>query len=1072
MPKGNNPSLPSIGLEEKDATAAPEVALLTDSVYGSSDSVELLGVLDSVAVFIGLCSPDGAVRQGNLKAVEGTGFKPADFLGKRFSEIAGLWPSSQESDQASEMIERAARGETAHGELRVQLADGRIGIFDATFSPMRDHSGQIEQIVLSGVEITERKRAESALVAVNRSLSVLTACNEALIRATSEEELLQRICRLIIDVGGYRFAWIGYPEQGASKRVRPVASAGFEAGYLQKIDVHWDDTQRGDGPTGRAIRERCLQLHRRIEIDAEMASWRTEALKRGYGSSIAVPLLAGSECLGALSIYSDEPNDFNDTEATLLTQLAADLAFGIEALRVRVKHERAQTQIRTFRRLLDRTNDLIYVIDAQTGSIIDANNAVSRLLGYSRQELLKMRVADFSVPVAATPWPERMDSLRRTGSTVVESQHRRKSGELVPVEVSISYVEQDSRRFLINVARDISERKGQEEHIARLGRISKMHSSINAAVLRIRDRDELLQEACRIATQVGGYDRAVVSIVDPDGRSARPSFRAGAGADFPEPALLEIGDSADPDTCLTSRALRTGEVAVCSDINQSEPPVAMRDDLIRLGFKSLVALPLIVDGGKVGALTLASRDGNLVRDAELPLLQDMMASLSFALRSQRHADTARFLETYDSATGLAKRALFCQRVDSLLRERWRPDEQPAVVVFDIHQLSNVNDSFGRHCGDALLQSVAERLKSNAQNDERVGYLGSGTFALLERQSASSEESINSLLDTAVFGEPFLIEGRGLRMSCRSGVARFPVDGGDGSTLLAKAEAALRRAKDTGERYLHYRVEMQSELAQRLALEHKLRDAIDGQQFEIHYQPQVSVESGYIESVEALLRWNDPDHGLTQPAAFLPVLESSGLIVVVGNWVLSRVVKDCERWHALGLRPVRVAVNVSALQFRRRNFVPFVLGLVSNWPLVKAGFGIDLEITETSLLNDLEGTSRKLKELRAAGVRIALDDFGTGYSSLGLLSKLPVDLLKIDRSFVTGLPHDSASVNLTSSIIGLASAFGLITVAEGVENRAQWELLKSWKCSQSQGYFHCSPIPVQEMDLVLARGKLP
>jgi diguanylate cyclase len=264
--------------------------------------------------------------------------------------------------------------------------------------------------------------------------------------------------------------------------------------------------------------------------------------------------------------------------------------------------------------------------------------------------------------------------------------------------------------------------------------------------------------------------------------------------------------------------------------------------------------------------------------------------------------------------------------------------------------------------------------------------------------------------------------------------------------------------------------MRSEIAERLALEHRLRVAIDEQQFELYYQPQVNIVSGHIESVEALLRWNDPEHGLVLPGSFLPVLESSGLIIPVGKWVVQRAMQDCDRWRRAGLRPMRVAVNVSAVQFRGRAFIDFMLDLVKDWPRDPRGFGIDLEITETALLQDIDGAGRQLRELRAAGIRVALDDFGTGYSSLGLLSKLPVDLLKIDRSFVKGLPGDHTSVTLTRTIIGLASAFGLLTVAEGVETAEQCKLLRLLNCDQAQGYFHYPPVPVQRIDQILAQDQ--
>jgi EAL domain-containing protein (putative c-di-GMP-specific phosphodiesterase class I) len=259
--------------------------------------------------------------------------------------------------------------------------------------------------------------------------------------------------------------------------------------------------------------------------------------------------------------------------------------------------------------------------------------------------------------------------------------------------------------------------------------------------------------------------------------------------------------------------------------------------------------------------------------------------------------------------------------------------------------------------------------------------------------------------------------------------------------------------------------MHSDIAERLALEHKLRLALDEQQFVLHYQPQINIATGRIESVEALLRWQDPSQGLMHPAVFLPVLESSGMIVAVGEWVMRRAVEDCARWRKAALGPLRVAINVAAQQIRRRTFVEIFLQAASG--CTGNGYGLDLEITETGLLHDVEGASRKLRELRAAGMRVAIDDFGTGYSSLGLLSKLPVDIVKIDRSFISGLPTDRASVTLVSSIVGLASAFNLLVVAEGVETTGQLDLLRKLKCNQSQGYLHSRPVPAAEFERLLA-----
>lgn len=618
------------------------------------------------------------------------------------------------------------------------------------------------------------------------------------------------------------------------------------------------------------------------------------------------------------------------------------------------------------------------------------------------------------------------------------------------------------RRALLEV-RERARRRAAEREVARLTRRMRMQSGINSAVIRIRDQEELLREACRLAYEVGGYDRALIYLAAADGRSAALSYSLGAGPGE-MPAVIAIGDGTEPDTTLTGRALRTGEISLSADLTRTEPPVAIREDLLRAGLRSVVSLPLANGGVRVGALTLGSREAHVVSDEELRLLQDVAANMAFALRYLKQQDTAQYLTSFDPLTGLANRALFCQRLDQRLAERASLESAPTVVAFDLMHLSKVNDSFGRHVGDLLLQVVAKRLKYHLADDERIGYLGGGTFVLVLPQEEASAEGVTTLLENTVFRAPFRIEGRVLRTSFRSGIAHSPADGKDANTLAQRAEAALNQAKEAGEQYVHYQIEMHSEIAERLALEHRLRAALDERQLVLHYQPQVSVASGEVAAVEALLRWQDPERGLVLPGRFLPVLESSGMIVAVGEWVLRQATEDCLRWRGMGLRPLRVAINVSAQQIRRRAFVEQVLAAAE--PCLAGGWGIDLEITETGLLHDVEVASRKLRELRAAGLRVALDDFGTGYSSLGLLSKLPVDLVKIDRSFITGLPGDRASVTLVSSVIGLASAFGLKTVAEGVETAAQLRMLSDMGCDQSQGYLHSRPVPAALLEELL------
>jgi diguanylate cyclase (GGDEF)-like protein len=691
-----------------------------------------------------------------------------------------------------------------------------------------------------------------------------------------------------------------------------------------------------------------------------------------------------------------------------------------------------------------------------------------RLDGLTALEMARRELPDVPfIFLSGTPGEERaVEAMRRGAADYVLKTN---ASRLVPAVLgALREVGVRARlRTHEQQARDKEQRRHehQQERIARLTRMLQMQSGINAAVVRIREREDLLREACRLALQVGGYEHAMISLVAADGRRARPWYRLGMAPGYLEKLEFQIGDGTEPDTSLVGRALRTGQISISTDLTQSEPPVAGRVELLERGFHSVVALPLTVDGARIGVLSLASRESDLVSEEELRLLQDMIANLSFALQYRQKENTVQYLAYYDPLTGLAKRGLFCERLDRLLQSRVGPEAVPTVVAFDVMNLSNVNDSFGRHVGDLLLQRVAERLRHQIDDDERIGYLGGGTFVMVPTQSEVSADNVTTLLDNTVFRDVFQIEGRAIRTSFKSGLAHYPMDGEDASTLTQRAEAALKQAKESGEQYLHYQIQMHSDIAERLALEHKLRIALDEKQFVLHYQPQINVATGRIEAVEALLRWHDPTEGLMHPALFLPVLESSGMIVPVGEWALHEAVKDCCRWHRMGLGPVRVAVNVSVQQVRRRTFVDTVLGAAGD--CLADGFGVDIEITETGLLHDMEGASRKLRELRNAGMRIAIDDFGTGYSSLGLLSKLPVDILKVDRSFISGLPGDRASVTLVSSIIGLASAFNLTVVAEGVETLGQLEQLRRLKCNYSQGYLHSRPVPSLELERMLA-----
>jgi diguanylate cyclase (GGDEF)-like protein len=606
-------------------------------------------------------------------------------------------------------------------------------------------------------------------------------------------------------------------------------------------------------------------------------------------------------------------------------------------------------------------------------------------------------------------------------------------------------------------------RRSAEDSVTRLTRVLQMLSGINTAVVRIPERDELLDEACRLAHRVGGYAFAYVTLVEPGTRVARPVAWAGENLHDLCEISFAVGDVETADESVTARVLRTGEAAICTE---ALPPQGDFESTIVIpaGIQSVACLPLTVDGTTIGALMFGAPPRMSMSDEELKLLKEVAANLSFALQYLEKQDAVRFLSYFDSLTGLAKRALFCERLTRMLGAEQPPSQNPTIVVFDVEHMSALNDALGRHVGDLLLQCIADRLKGRLGGSDYVAHLGGATFGCVMNDVNGNDLRQTHARVADLFSEPFPLEGRQLPISVISGVAVFPENGGDAATLVQNAEAALKAAKGNGEKMLRHKPGMNSALAERLATEHRLRAALTKNQFLLYYQPKVSLTTGRVVGVEALLRWMDPVHGLLAPGAFLPILESTGLITSVGEWALMQAADDCKRWERLGFPPVRVAVNAAPVQLRRRDFASKAIDAAAGLSLER-GWGLDIEITEGALLDDAAWTVRTLRVLRSAGIKIAIDDFGTGYSSLSRLSQLPVDTLKIDRSFTSRLP-DQAGCTLVSTIIGLAHAFKMSTVAEGVETAAQLSWLQRVGCDESQGYLHSRPVSAADFELLL------
>ncbi len=735
---------------------------------------------------------------------------------------------------------------------------------------------------------------------------------------------------------------------------------------------------------------------------------------------------------------------------------------------IRREQQRAAQQLRD---IVGTSQDWIWELDA-SHRIVFSSPAVEATLGFKTADVLNAPLTDL-LPASQYRQIEAelaaLDRDRRTGRFLTQFAARDGSRRWFETNVLAVIDAAGEVTGFRGASRDVTEREEQHRRIQYLTRIVEMASGVNGALVRLRNREELLEESCRIAVSVGGYVAAAVSLLEP-GQGLRVTAVAGRGP-LTLGTWLPVGGEDPATLTISARAALEGKPVVVRDIRAASVADSTRA-IADASVQAVVALPLFVDRTVVGVLALGADQAGALDERELQLLQDLSANMSFALQYLERQDAVHFLSHFDPLTGLAKRSLFCERLEQRLARRVGPEPRPAVVVLDLERLGLINDSVGRHVGDGLLQRVADRLRRQVDHAECVANLGGGTFALVLPLLGAPDQAFSLLHEriSRLFTKPFEFDGHTIRVSTRCGIARFPDDGGNPSSLLENAEAALKSAKAAGESFVSYKLQMHRGQDERLALEQRLRVAIEEKQFVLHYQPQIDIGSGRIVALEALLRWNEPGRGLIAPGHFLPVLESTHLITEVGDWVIEQALADLGDWAKAGL-PVRVAVNVSPWQLRQNDFAERVLARIGSRSN-RGRSGLDLEITESGLLQDPDDAMAKLALLRTAGVGVAIDDFGTGYSSLSRLSLLPVDTLKIDRSFVAGLPVEPASLALVSTIISLARAFTLITVAEGVETTDQLQVLRELGCQQSQGFLHSRPQPADQITLLLeqARGE--
>jgi diguanylate cyclase (GGDEF)-like protein/PAS domain S-box-containing protein len=741
-------------------------------------------------------------------------------------------------------------------------------------------------------------------------------------------------------------------------------------------------------------------------------------------------------------------------------------SFFILDLTERKHAEQALMQLRRRSELiLESVGEGIQGIDTD-GRIIFENSADAKLLGYTVEELCG-KLAHDTVHHSrkdGTPLPVEhcaIHAAKRDGviRRVENEMFWRKDRSSFPLEYTTAPIRNECNEITGAVVafRDITDRTESENKIRRLNRVYAVLSGINTLIVRVRDRDELFKEACRIAVEQAGFRMSLICIADRSAMEIVPVASAGKDEELLTAIKGMLSSSEGAPNTMVARAMMDKKAIVSND-SQSDPQVLLGKKYAEAGVRSMAVLPLIASNEAVGVLALYASEIEFFHEEEIKLLTDLTSNISFALDHIEKEEKLNYLAYYDVLTGLANRSLFLERVAQYARGASNSEHNLALILFDLERFKNINDSLGVPAGDALLRQVAEWLTRMVGDANLLARLGSDHFAVVLPELKQGQD-VRQLAEEAMddfLEHPFHLNDAVFRIGAKAGIALFPDHGRNAQSLFKNAEAALKNAKSTGERYLLYTQKMSASVARKLTLENKLRRALDNEEFVLHYQPKVNLLSGKLTGAEALLRWNDPETGLVAPGRFIPVLEETGLIYDVGRWAMRKAIDDYLRWRDAGPATVRIAVNVSPLQFRNRGFLAEIEQTIN--VDAQAAAGLELEITEGVIMADVKHGISVLHAIRKMGITVAIDDFGTGFSSLSYLAKLPVDTVKVDRSFVVDMTTGPSGLSLMSTIISLAHSLNLKVVAEGVETDEQSRLLRLLNCDEMQGFVISKPVP--------------
>ncbi|MFZ6759462.1 bifunctional diguanylate cyclase/phosphodiesterase [Undibacterium sp. Ji50W] len=901
----------------------------------------------------------------------------------------------------------------------------------------------------------ERQLANQKSARLSQLYGALAQCNQSILRIDNKAELMPRICEDAVSIGGLKMAWIGLVNED-EQVLKPMAWFGSGVACLRDLSISLKaDEPTAQGPSVHAYLQKQPYWCQHFLRDPVTAPWHARAAEYGWQASVALPLFNNGKVVGTFNLYSDQENAFDEAVQELLIEFAVDVShalnrFELEAER---RHALQMEELRSF--MLERITgtltqkELFHEVVLKVESLLPDCLCSIMLLDKDGQRLrtgAAPSLPDFYVQaiegVVIGPGVGSCGNAMFTGERTI-------AHDLSTHPYWIDYwavAEQanllscwsepifSAERKIIG-AFAIYHHQPLSPDIFSL-QMLEMAANLIAIGIERKQTEETLRKLSQALEQSSNAIVITDTLVNIE--YANDAYLKNAGKRLDEvvgrqPSIMRSG--------------RTAPEVYADMWQQLERGESWKGELINRYADGLDHTDL--------AHISPIRNSEGVVTHFLSIQEDITDK-------KRTEERIKYLAHYDALTGLPNRTLLDELARYAISLAERNSDALAVIFFDLDHFKDINDTLGHSLGDVMLVELAKRMVASMRENDTISRLGGDEFILLLTgvDEHKAEQVVQKLMQ--VVNAPFRIGDYDLNVTASMGIAIYPNDGKDLETLSRNADAAMYRAKREGRNaFRFFTQEMQERSTRHLELVNALRQAVEKQQFQLHYQPQIAMHSGAVLGAEALLRWQHPVLGAVSPVEFIPVVEESGLILSIGEWVLRTAVQQWKQWQTNGLPDLLIAVNLSAVQFRHHDLPALVTRILREADMPPEC--LELELTEGVAMHDPQGAIAVMNNLHERGIRMSIDDFGTGYSSLSYLKQFKVYKLKIDRSFVRDITSDPEDRAIVSAVISMARSMGLMTIAEGVETAEQLEFLRQQACDEVQGYLYSKPLPADQFE---------